>query len=92
MTRAKDVCQFLPLKGCQFGSKVGQILLKCEKSGTYTDKIYRYLICKSPGFVIILTYLTHFGAQPDVSVALVGLSYIEFQFSRELINTINILI
>ena len=60
----------------RFGSKVGQIGPKWDKSGTFSDQIsvhlarssqmYWNLIWKSPGFVPFWANLTHFGAKSTI--------------------------
>ena len=60
----------------RFGSKLGQIRSKWDKTGTFSDQIsvhlarssqmYWNLIWKSPGFVPFEINLTHFGAKPQI--------------------------
>ena len=60
----------------RFGSKVGQIGPKWDKSGAFSDQISVHLaqgrqmhwnqIWKSPGFVTFRANLTHFGAKPTI--------------------------
>ena len=62
----------------RFGSKVGQIGPKWDKSGAFSDQISVHLaprrqihwnlIWKSPGFVPFGANLTHFGGKPTIPV------------------------
>ena len=74
----------LYIRDGKFGSKVGQIGPKCDKSMAFSVQISVHLapprqmhwnlILKSPGFVPFGANLTHFGAKPTISALAVLLA------------------
>ena len=54
----------------RFGSKVGQIGPKWDKSGTFSDQISMKSDVKIPGFVQFVANLTLFGGKPTIPASI----------------------